>query len=94
LPAGASADIEIVAASKDDVLAVPSRVVLGRGDSRYIYRAESGRSLKTPVTIGVGNYERTEVLSGLKEGDVVLYPSENAELVDNQKIIAKVSAWP
>ena len=94
LPAGASADIEIVASYKDSVVAVPSRAVLGRGDARYVYRSENGRSLKVPVTIGVGNYERTEILSGLNEGDVVLYPSENADLVDQQKIKLKVEPWP
>ena len=94
LPAGASADLEIVAVSKDNVLAVPSRVVLGRGDSRYVYRAENSRSVKAPVTIGVGNYERTEILAGLNDGDVVLYPSENADLIDQQKIRVKVEPWP
>ena len=93
-PSGASADIEIIAVDKSDVLAVPSRAVLGRGDGRFVYRAISGRSVKTPVTTGIGNYERIEIQSGLSEDDVVLYPSETTELEDGQKVAVKVQAWP
>lgn len=94
LPAGASADIEIVAVDKTNVLAVPSRVVLGRGNSRYVFRLVDGRSVKAPVTIGIGNYDRTEIQSGLSENDTVLYPSENVELQDQQKVKVKIESWP
>ncbi len=93
-PSGASADIEIVAVDRSNVLAVPSRAVLGRGDDRYVFRFINGRSAKTPVVVGIGNYDRIEITSGLSEGDIVLYPSETTELEDGQKVVAKVQPWP
>ena len=94
LPAGASADIEVIANAKDNVLAVPARVVLGRGADRYVYLNVDGRAKKTPITIGIGNYDRTEVLSGLQSGDEVLYPGEDVELEDDLKVKATVIPWP
>ncbi len=94
LPAGASADVEIIAQNKDRVLAVPSRVVLGRGQQRYVFKYEDGRAVRTPVTVGIGNYDRTEIVEGLSENDIVLYPAENVELEDGSKVSITKLPWP
>ena len=82
LPPGASADVEIVTATKEDVLTVPSRAVLGRGTERYVYKLEGGRIHKTPIKVGISGYAVTEVVSGLQLGDRVVLPSEKVELVE------------
>jgi HlyD family secretion protein len=82
LPPGASADVEIVAARRVGVTTVPTRAVLGRAGSRYVFRFDSGVARKAPVEVGLGNYERTEVISGITEGARLVLPSESIELED------------
>lgn len=82
LPAGASADVEVVTQFKPSVMTIPSRTILGRGTSRFVYRAVDGIARRTPLSVGLTNYDRTEVLEGLKEGDLIIYPSDKLELKD------------
>lgn len=94
LPAGASADIEIVVAAKVDALAVPARAILGVTGKRYIFRVVDQRLKKTEVEAGVGNYEAIEVLKGLDLGEVVAFPSENVEFKDDMKVKVNLIPWP
>lgn len=94
LPVGASADVEILTESRDDALAIPSRAVFGRGASRYVFRLAGTKTAKTPVTIGLSNYDRTEIKSGLSIGDVVLTPRESAELIDGATVKETRQTWP
>jgi len=93
IPVGASAEVEIIVESKDNALAIPSRAILGAGSSRHVFRVLSGRLKKTPITVGIGNYDRTEILSGLAQGDSVALPGET-ELSDEMKINAESLEWP
>lgn len=94
IPVGASADVEIIVDKKEDVAAVPARLVLGTGDQRYLYKWVDGRAVKTPVTLGLGNYDRAEIRSGVAVGDIVLFPSDEVELKDGVKVGANVIKWP
>lgn len=94
IPVGASAEVEIITDKRDKVLAVPSRIVLGTLEARYVFRVVDGRLVKTPVKVGVGNYDRTEILAGLSEGEVVAYPAEDRELSDGLKAKAEIATWP
>ena len=73
---GMSANVEIIAAEKRDVLAVPSNAIVGRGVSRFVYALEpEGRLFrlrKRVVHIGLSNWERSEIASGLTAGTMVL----------------------
>lgn len=94
LPVGASADIEVVIDRKEGALAVPSRVVLGKGGQKYLYRFEGGKIRKVEIKPGLGNYARTEVLSGLSEGDVVIFPPDDTDLKDGMKAAVELQPWP
>ena len=94
IPVGASADVEVITERKDDVLAVPARAVLGTGDQRYVYRFNDGRIEKTSIKTGVGNYDRRQIIEGLSEGDVVVYPSDTVELKDKLKVKTEILPWP
>ncbi len=61
IPVGASADIEIITESQVAGLAVPTKAILGHGKQRYVYKYNGQKVVKTPVRLGVGNYERTEI---------------------------------
>lgn len=73
---GMSANVEIVAAEKASVLSVPSNVIVGRGVNRYVYVVEPEgkyhRARKRTVQIGLTNWERSEILSGLDPGALVV----------------------
>jgi len=86
LPAGASADVEVVTQFKSGVVSIPSRTVLGRGDNRFVYTAVKGVARRTPIKIGLTNYDRTEIIEGLSEGDLVIHPSDKLELSEGLSI--------
>jgi HlyD family secretion protein len=86
LPAGASADVEVITATKHDVAVVSSRALLGRGESRYSFRLSGTTLLKTPVQVGIFGYTVSEVVSGLSVGDEVALPSDKVELADGLKV--------
>lgn len=73
---GMSANVEIIVAEKRDVLSVPSNAIIGRGVRRFVYGlAPEGRVYrlhKRAVQIGLSNWERSEIKSGLTAGTLVL----------------------
>jgi RND family efflux transporter MFP subunit len=94
LPAGASADIEIIVSEKAQALSVPARAIFGVTGKRYVYRVSSGKLEKTDVVPGVGNYETMEILQGLKLGEMVALPSESVEFREGVKVRGTRIAWP
>lgn len=67
---GYSADIEVVLASKTDVLKIPTDVLI---DQDYVYVLDSdNRVQKRKISMGLSNWEYTEVLSGLSQSDNVV----------------------
>lgn len=94
LPVGASAEIEIITDRKENVLAVPTRVILGKTGLRHVFRHVNGKVEEIPVKTGVGNYDRTEILSGIQEGDTVVYPPEETELKTGLRATVNLQPWP
>jgi HlyD family secretion protein len=94
LPVGASADVEILTDTRHDVLAVPSRAVFGRGGNRYVFKLTGSTATKTSIEIGLSNYDRTEIKSGLQNGDIVLTPRGSDEIVDGGMVKEIRQPWP
>ncbi|SIR35364.1 HlyD family secretion protein [Aromatoleum tolulyticum] len=65
---GYSADAEIVLAVRENTLRVPTST-LREGNRVLLYRADDGRLEERVIKAGVANWEFTEVLEGLAEGD-------------------------
>lgn len=82
LPAGASADVEVITETKENVVTLVTKAILGRGDDRYVFRMDGNVLRKTPIKIGIFGYTISEVVSGLREGDEVAMPSDKVELKD------------
>jgi len=53
-------------------LGVPTSAILKNGASQIVYRVLDGRAQANPVDAGPSWGEITEILSGLKEGDVIV----------------------
>lgn len=91
---GASADVEIIVESKEQTLAIPSQTILSKEGGHYVYIFDNEIIQQKTIKKGIGNYERTEVLSGLNEGEVVVLPPENVELKDQMKAKIEIMPWP
>jgi HlyD family secretion protein len=68
---GYSADVEIVLDSHDEVLRIPTSTLL-EGNKVLIYNAHSKKLEERAIQVGITNWEFTEVLSGLKQGDQIV----------------------
>ena len=78
---GYSADVEVILDERHDVLYVPTSVVL-EDSSVYLIPAGGGTLEKREVGTGLENWEQTEIVSGLVEGDY-LVRSVDREGVEN-----------
>ena len=66
---GYSADVEVILATKADVLNVPTQVILG-GNRVFIF--EDGTLHERLIETGLSNWENTEVVDGLTDGEFVV----------------------
>lgn len=78
LKANMTANAEIVLEEHPDAIVIPEAAITYDDDrSAFVDladpAAESGRR-RVPVTVGIGNGTRTEILEGLKPGDQVVLP--------------------
>ena len=73
LLAGYSADVEIVVERREGVLRIPTAAVRpGEPPSVLVLDPSSGLIEVREIEVGLANWERTQVLSGLAEGDRVI----------------------
>ena len=74
---GYSADVEIVHASHEKVLRIPTQTLL-EGKRVLLYRATDGVLEERVVATGLTNWEYTEITSGLNEGDRIVMSLDQA----------------
>lgn len=66
---GMSVDVTIIVDSHENVVRVPSESIIRQ---EYVYVVSDGRARRRPVEVGIGNWEFTEILSGLDETDLLV----------------------
>jgi len=81
LLAGYSADVEVVLDERDDVLRLPSSVILP-DKTVFAYDEATGTIASRPVETGIANWEFTEVLSGVEGGDRIVSSIDREGVVD------------
>lgn len=74
---GYSADVEIVHTVRDKVLRIPTQTLL-EGKRVLLYRPLDGTLAERAVQTGLSNWEYTEIVSGLNEGDRVVQSLDQA----------------
>ncbi len=67
-----AATANIITATKNDVLLVPSAAIQTQNGSSYVRVLKNGQPTNVPVSIGLSSTSQTEITSGLKEGDTVV----------------------
>lgn len=70
LLAGYSADMEIILEARENVLRIPSELILE--DSLVLIINDDGELEKREIQRGLSNWHYTEILSGLEEGQQVV----------------------
>lgn len=78
---GYSADVEVLLAREERVLRVPTAVIIN-GNEIYVFDADSGRIQRRSVETGVANWEYTQVLNGLEEGELVVSSVDREGVAD------------
>lgn len=68
---GYSADLEVILDTRENVLRVPTSALL-EGGKVLLYRTDTGKLEERTIKSGVTNWEYTEVLNGLKQGDRIV----------------------
>jgi multidrug efflux pump subunit AcrA (membrane-fusion protein) len=83
LMAGMTCEVEIITKTLEDILLVPDRALAQKDDRNFVFVVDGeGKIEAREVEIGETNYESTEVLSGLEEGDQVIVRGVPSDLLD------------
>ena len=66
---GYSADIEVITASRDNVVRIPTELLL---EGNKVLTVQNDAITEVPLTLGLTNWTWSEVTAGLKAGDAVI----------------------
>ncbi len=84
-----SADVDVVVATRESVLAVPPTAVMGRGTDRAVYVIEGNVARRRPIDVGITTWEAVEVTRGLRAGDRVVVTLNVEGLADGVLVEAR-----
>jgi multidrug efflux pump subunit AcrA (membrane-fusion protein) len=74
LKEGFSAVVNMPIQEKDNILIVPSKAIIHQGQD-YVVQVQTGTVTETRIVkIGITDYQNTEILEGLSEGDKIVLP--------------------
>lgn len=69
---GMTGNVHIIEAEHDNVIAVPSNLVINDNNSYFVLVQKGGVTQKMPVQIGLVGASTTEITSGLNVGDTII----------------------
>ncbi|MCR4929540.1 MAG: efflux RND transporter periplasmic adaptor subunit [Lachnospiraceae bacterium] len=71
---GLEVKAKVNTASLENIVSVPKSALVNEDDKYFVFVANSDKkAIKTSVEIGIQNDEYTEIVSGLNEGDIVVW---------------------
>ena len=83
--AGYSADVEIIIEVKEDVLRIPTQSLLDN-NKVYVYQPQSKTLQEKTVKTGLSNWDNSQVVDGLQEGDSVVISTDRPGLEDGVRV--------
>ncbi len=86
---GMSADVEVVVGRKDNALQIPSSAIMEREGKKFVYIVADGKIARRDVTTGAGNWDRSEILSGLSAGEPVVTSLEQKDLAPGARVVVR-----
>jgi RND family efflux transporter MFP subunit len=69
---GMTGNIHIITAEDDNVIAVPSNLVINNGNNYFVLVKEGNTDVEKQVTLGIVGDNMTEITSGLNVGDQII----------------------
>ena len=82
---GYSADVEVLLASEDNVVRIPTSIIV-EGNSVYLYNEADGQLALREIETGISNWEFTEIKAGLSVGDRVVSSIDRAGVADGASV--------
>ncbi len=86
LLAGYSADIEVILDVHKDTLRIPTYAVLDN-ERVFVYHLDSRQIEERTIKTGISNWDYTEVITGLKAGELVITTLDREGIKDGAKAI-------
>jgi len=83
--AGYSADVEIITAVEENVLRIPTQALLDNS-LVYVYQPQDQRLREKTVRTGISNWDYTQVVEGLQEGESVVISTDRPGLKDGVRV--------
>ena len=83
--AGYSADVEIIIEVEQNVLRIPTQSLLDN-NKVYVYQPQSRTLQEKIVQVGLSNWDDTQVVEGLQEGDSVVISTDRPGLEDGVRV--------
>ena len=83
--AGYSADVEIIIAVEENVLRIPTQALLDK-NLVYIYQPQDQRLHEKSVRTGLSNWDYSQVMEGVQEGDYVVISTDRPGLKDGVRV--------
>jgi len=81
LLSGYSADVEIILEERGSTVRIPTQALLP-GNRVYVYDPDKGRLEARTIQAGLSNWDRTEVVQGLQQGELVVLSIDQPGLKD------------
>lgn len=83
---GYSADVEVILETREDVLRIPTQALL---DGRRVFVLDEAKGIlrEREVRRGVANWEYTEIVEGLAEGELVLLSVDREGVADGVRAV-------
>lgn len=86
---GMSCDVEILIDKIPDALLIPTNLLMGRGEKRYVFVVENGSVKKRYLRLGLSNWDFTVVEDGLREGEEIISSIDILNLKDGSRVVVK-----
>ena len=71
---GQTVTVSVIIQQRNDVLLVPNQAIMGQGMSTYVRVMKDGEIEERSVRIGLSDWQYTEIMQGLSEGEQVVVP--------------------
>ncbi|MBI5192477.1 MAG: efflux RND transporter periplasmic adaptor subunit [Nitrospirae bacterium] len=87
LPVGASVDGEIILHTQTDVLLIPTNTIVEKETKKFVYSIGKNIVRKIDIKAGISNWDSTQILEGLKEGEPVITSLDMEGIEDGKKVM-------
>jgi multidrug efflux pump subunit AcrA (membrane-fusion protein) len=88
LRSGMSAEVNLIVARKEGVLIAPMESLVG---GRFVWVDEGGLARRREVVVGIHDLLRTEIVSGVHEGDLVIVEGQT-NLVEGARLSSRTTS--